>query len=130
MSSNILLKESKFEIWQPGKNFIVNILYFVKNIFYDPTYLQQQTSYNSNLGKIFLENIEEYKKEIRSCTEEREVYNSIVTTNNKFYNSKQIHKDLIEKFSNNINSELQPSDKLQEMKKWFFEDYIPKIKNN
>jgi hypothetical protein len=41
----------------------------------------------------------------------------------------ECRKDLLDKFSQQVKSELPVVEKVQEMKKWFLENYLEKIKD-
>jgi hypothetical protein len=81
------------------------------------------------LAKIFSDNPEEYRKEIKSCLEDRECISSVKISINKLKNSMECRKDLLDKFSQQVKSELPVVEKVQEMKKWFLENYLEKIKD-
>lgn len=71
----------KFPVWEPGKNFILQILYFIQNIFFDRNYLQEENSFNNSAAKLFQDDIKKFEEEVSKYC--RTSYNNRFDTANK-----------------------------------------------
>jgi len=50
--------------WEIGKNFIVQILYFIQNLFYEVSYLQDVNSFNPTAANLFNEYPKKFEEEV------------------------------------------------------------------
>ncbi len=113
---------------------IINILFYIKNIFYNPAYLQDKESLNPGCGRLFNENYNQFKDEISIlCEKSIEEINKKENEKN-LTNSKEVNNNsrlFFDKLSQeNKNENLSNNEKVQEMKKWFIQNYVDKVKSD
>ncbi len=112
---------------------IINILFYIKNIFYNPAYLQDKESLNPACGRLFNENYNQFKDEIAILCEKSNEDNKKEKENN-LINPNEVNnysRLFLDKLSQeNKNENLSTNEKVQEMKKWFIQNYVDKVKSD
>jgi ubiquitin-protein ligase len=125
MNTGSLDIEKKFNNWTPGKNLIVNILFYIKDIFFNPTYLQEKTSLNPICSRAFTDNRRIFNEELNVTSTQSREDNLQKTKSN--INTRM----LLDKIkTTNSDSNLAPSDKLIDLTRWFMNSYLEIIKND
>lgn len=109
--TNELNLAEKFNNWQPGKNLIVNILFFVKDIFYNPIYLssdafeQIETNVNLIYNKIYDNTSEDSLKLEKLNRNSQLIFDKL-----KFTGLNQEQKSVAER--------------IEELQNWFLNSYV------
>jgi ubiquitin-protein ligase len=109
--TGLLNLQEKFGSWQPGKNLIVNILFFVKDIFYNPIYLSTDNS----------EEIETNVNEIYSKIYEPSQDDSLKIE--KLNRNSQLIYDKL-KFTSENQEQKSLNERTEELQNWFLNSYI------
>jgi ubiquitin-protein ligase len=84
-----------FNSWEPGKNFILQILYKIKDIFINPDFFNINNSFNSDAGNLFKNNYIEFEKNVIENSNEN--FNKFVNDsqkNKENFNEEEFIKDL------------------------------------
>jgi len=107
---------------------ILHVLLYLKNIFYNPIYLQDKDSLNSEYGKLFTEDYNKFKQDINQICEQ--TYQERNKQLGSEVNSSNIQTILDKLSSQNKNTNLSSTEKIKELKKWFLTSYVQKLRVN
>ena len=121
----ISINKSKFSNWQPGKHIIVNILSFIKDIFYNPLYLyaidkEVEIEIKSSVDKSYEDRFN-ISMEIDTGFNNAEL--KLLQTNDQM----RILTDKILQKTRDENSSL--NEKVEDLKEWFMKSYLEIAKN-
>lgn len=117
----------KFTKWESGKNYSIQIIYFLQEIFYQESFLTDDSSFNPTIAYLAKQDFKSFSEKIKILIDEN--------NKNKF---KKEDKSLIN-FDSNINSEeikdrllnknkdLDPIDRIEEFKNWFFNNFTDQL---
>lgn len=117
----------KFTKWESGKNYSIQLIYFLQELFYQESFLTDDTSFNPTVAYNAKQDFKSFSDKIKLLVEE----------NNKNKNKKD-EKSLIN-FDLNVNNEeikdrllnknkdLDPIDRIEEFKNWFFNNFTDQL---
>ena len=112
-----------FPKWQPGKNFLLQLIIIIKDLFYDPKYFQISDSFNPEGGRLFAENFDQFEEKVTDTT--KSTIDGNILDRSRFDND-DIAKDIIKIIEVGGTSQ----EKQQKIKEWFFRELIPKAKED
>ena len=111
-----------FPSWIPGKNFCIQLLYKIKDIFMNPKYFFVSDSLNPESGKLFCDDYLEFEKRVQQKINLYKQEN--INSENDF-----IDNDLIKEFKNILKKEKISSNAKQDLlEKYFLFKYKPNDK--
>lgn len=128
----IIKKQKKFPNWEAGKNFIVKVIYFVQEIFYNPNFLQETDSYNPILGKMVIENSNQFEQEVSKLSKksfEERFENKNKNSSLKFSKFDKYHQLILDKILKQ-NKDVNTYDRIEDFKNWFMNNFMEIIQNN
>jgi ubiquitin-protein ligase len=114
----------RFESWTPGKDLIVNVLYYIKNIFYNPSCLTEKDSYNPESSKLFIEDYNLFKEKISNLCKVSNKNENTEEENNHMLEFKKLFLEKLSKEQQIPN--LNNDEKINQLKKWI-EEYFNKV---
>lgn len=114
-------------MWEPGKSFIVKVIYFIQEIFNNPNYFKE-SSKNSNEDKAKSEFDPEIKKFTRISFDER-FENKNNNSSLKFSPFNQHHQLILDKILKQ-NKDVSTYDRIEDFKNWFMNNFMEVIQNN
>ena len=124
--------QKKFAVWEPGKNFLVKVIYFINDIFYDENYFVDKESFNPEIANLFHDNPEEFEKEVFSSAMKSvsEKYN-VVNKNSslKFSEFNKYHQLILDKILKQ-NKEVNTFDRIEDFKNWFMNNFMEIIQSS
>ncbi len=113
-------------MWEPGKNFLVKIIYFIHEIFYDENYFIEIESFNPSLARLFIENPIEFDKESNKISKKTFNQRFVNTNNNssmKFSEFNKYHQLILDKILKQ-NKEVNTYDRIEDFKNWFMNNFM------
>jgi hypothetical protein len=122
----------KFPQWEPGKSFIVKVIYHIQEIFYNSSYLYEKDSFNKDIVKNFTSQESKYDEELQRITktayEERfELKNE--NSSLKFSQFNKYHQLILDKILKQ-NKDVNTFDRIEDFKNWFMNNFMEIIQNN
>jgi hypothetical protein len=125
--------------WEIGKNFIVQILYFIQNLFYEINYFQDNNSLNNTAANLFNDNPKKFEEEVgkyckKSFDERFENRNPNSSIKFSKHNAKyhQIILDKILKQNKEVyyaNKQVETYDRIEDFKNWFMNNFMELIQS-
>jgi hypothetical protein len=126
------LIKKKFPTWEAGKNFLVKVIYFIQEIFYNTNYLKEPDSLNPDLAKVASEDLKKFENEVKPFTkksndEKYEIKNK--NSSLKFSTFNKHHQLILDKIFKQ-NKEVNTYDRIEDFKNWFMNNFMEIIQNN
>ena len=115
--------KKKFPVWEPGKCFLVKVIYYIQDIFYNPIY------FNKNQGNYELSNQEQ--NIISKCFEES-INNCYVNEKNssiQFSKKEYYHQLILDKLLKQT-KEISNHDRIEDFKNLFMNNFMELIQND
>ena len=122
--NGILDLKKKFPIWEPGKCFLVKVIYYIQDIFYNPIYFNKNhESKNSDLSN------EEQNKITQSVNESiKNCYTNDKESSIQFSKKDKSHQLILDKLLKQ-NKEISTYDRIEDFKNWFMNNFMELIQN-
>eukprot|EP00357_Protocruzia_adherens_P013786 CAMPEP_0114992982 /NCGR_PEP_ID=MMETSP0216-20121206/12260_1 /TAXON_ID=223996 /ORGANISM="Protocruzia adherens, Strain Boccale" /LENGTH=233 /DNA_ID=CAMNT_0002356541 /DNA_START=57 /DNA_END=758 /DNA_ORIENTATION=+ len=130
-NDGLLDLEYGFPEWRPGKDFIINILSFIKTVFYVSDYYKIDNSHNSAAGSLFNTDPEAFKKKVRDSIilADRKKYDNLEESSVKFTEYTSVHDKIKKQLFNDTLHEKKNDVTLakDEFIKWFKGVFIQQL---
>ena len=122
-ASGLLDLTKKFPVWEVGKSFLVKVIYYVQDIFYNPIYLRKGNEEGDSLPN---EMVDEIIKCVKKSVEDRFVNKE--NSSIKFSEFTKYHQLILDKILKQ-NKEISTYDRIEDFKNWFMNNFMEIIPN-
>ena len=124
-SKDILDLKKNFQYGNLGKCFLVKVIYYIQDIFYNPVY------FNKNYGSKNSELSNEEQNKISKCVEEsiNNCYVNDKDSSIQFSKKENYHQLILSKLLNQ-NKEISTYDRIEDFKNWFMNNFMELIQND
>lgn len=122
-ASGLLDLTKKFPVWEIGKSFLVKVIYYVQDIFYNPIYLRKGNEEGDSLPN---EMVDEIIKCVKKSVEDRFVNKE--NSSIKFSEFTKYHQLILDKILKQ-NKEISTYDRIEDFKNWFMNNFMEIIPN-
>ena len=122
----------KFSNWESGKNYTIQVIYFIQEIFYEEAYFLEDNSFNPNLAVLAKENFPEFVKRARQQNDViySKRFENIENSSIVFTKFNEDHQTIKNKILGN-QTDVDQVDRIDDFKNWFvnnFSEHIVKKK--
>jgi hypothetical protein len=117
-----------FPSWDSGKNYTIQIIYFIDNMFYDENCLIEENSYNPSIGLLAKDNFEDYLTKMTDLVKSNiaNIYEENDSSSIKFQKFNDNHKQILEKITKQ-DQDLNLADRIDDFKNWFLNNFYEQI---
>ena len=122
-ASGLLDLTKKFPVWEVGKSFLVKVIYYIQDIFYNPIYLRKGNEEGDSLPN---EMVDEIIKCVKKSVEDRFVNKE--NSSIKFSEFTKYHQLILDKILKQ-NKEISTYDRIEDFKNWFMNNFMEIIPN-
>ncbi len=130
--TGVLDISKKFPTWEAGKNFIVKVIYFIHEIFYNSVYLQETDSLNSDIAKLYITNPKNLENEITKLSKlsfEKRFETKNPNSSLKFSEFNNYHSLILDKILKQ-NKDVNTYDRIEDFKNWFMNNFMEIIQSS
>lgn len=120
--SGVLNLKKKFPVWEPGKCFLVKVIYYINDIFYNI-----DSIYKSERKDITRSEENKIKDCVQKSKEDK--YINDKKTSLKFSEPSKFHQLILDKILNQ-NKDLSAYDRIEDFKNWFMNNFMEFVQNN
>lgn len=114
--------------WESGKNYSIQVVYFIQELFYDEAVLTDESSYNPSIAHMAKENYEGFLTVIKNDNEEnlKTRFDKTEKTSIVFSNFDENHQLIKNKILSQDN-DIDTFDRIEDFKNWFTNNFSEQI---
>jgi len=113
IKENVLDLSKKFPIWEPGKCFLVKVIYYIQDVFYNDIYLKEVLKDENNIEKI--------NNCVKKSFEKR--FENENNSSIKFSEFTKVHQLILDKLLKQ-NNDISTYDRIEDFKNWFMNSFM------
>ena len=111
----------KFPVWTPGKCFLVKVIYYIQDIFYNEIIIK------NNKAKLSGEELDKINDSVQRSREDK--YKNDEKSSIKFSPPTKFHQLILDKILKQ-NKDLSTYDRIEDFKNWFMNNFMEIVQNN